>query len=98
MVWVPAVSELVANVATPAPSSGTGAPKSDPSTPNCTDPPVAGPPPAAVTVAVNVTSAPTVDGLRSEVSDVDVPVLFTTWSRLSTLPANMSVPRYAAAI
>ncbi len=56
---------------------GTGAPRTVPSSLNCTVPEVSGVP-AEVTVAVNVTVWPNVDGFESAVTAVPVLSGFTT--------------------
>ncbi len=61
--WVPAVSALVVNVAVPVASTGMLPPMGVAPSENAIDPAVTGAPPD-VTVAVNVTAWPTVDGLH----------------------------------
>ena len=48
--------------------------------------------PAEVTVAVNVTDCPTVDGFTLDVNAVVVAAIWTTWSTLPELVAKLGVP------
>src|SRR3954447_7961335 len=91
MVWLPALSDEVLNVAVPAGPSGTGPPRVVPPSVKVTVPEVSGLPPA-VTVAVKVTDWPKVDGFGAEVTSVEVAAWRTTWSTLPELPAKSVVP------
>jgi hypothetical protein len=66
---VPTDNVVVINVATPL-VSATGAPNADPPSRNCTVP--VGVPPPEVTVAVNVTDCPNVEGFGDDVTVVVV--------------------------
>ena len=82
MPWVPTASADVVNVACPKASMATGAPRSVPPSVNVTVPVVAGPPFAGplvmVTVAVNVTVWPKVEGFGDDVSVVALSAFATT--------------------
>ena len=80
MVWVPAVSDEVANVATPEPLSAT-VPNGVPESLKVTFPD--GIPALLDIVAVNVTEEPVFEGLAEELRTVVVTALtaFTTWVR-----------------
>ena len=68
-----AVALLVAVAAVPDPDSGTGAPNGTPSTENWTEPVgVVVVVPVLVTVAVNLTDCPKIDGFTEEVTVVEV--------------------------
>jgi hypothetical protein len=77
MAWLPAASAAVVNVATP-PVSVTVPSVVVPSL-KATVP--AGVPPADVTVAVNVTGCPKVDGFVEDATSVLVAAGSTTWER-----------------
>src|SRR2546425_7776970 len=82
IVWAPAVGEGVLMDALPL-TSGTRLPLLTPSTWNWTLPP--GTPVVELTVAVNVTAWPKVEGVGEDVSVVAVSALFTVWATLPVL-------------
>ncbi len=84
--WVPAVSALAVKFAVPAASTGTLVASGVPPSEKAMVPVVTGAP-LEVTVAVNVTVAPTVEGFTSDASVVEVALAWTTWSRLPALVA-----------
>ena len=86
MLWLPTPKLLVLNAAWPVPSTGTLARVVTPSM-KVTEP--LGVPPRPATVAVKVTDAPKLAGLRLEASAVLVPLL-TAW--LSAAEALLSQP------
>ena len=91
------VSVAVENVALPVPSSVTGGPTFDPSIANCTVP--VGVPPPDVTVAVNVTICPYVDGFSDDITPVVVLAAFTVWvSAPDVLVLKFPSPLYVAVI
>ena len=92
--WSPTVRfEMASLTASPLPSTGTGAPKSDPSMVNWTVPS----PGFGVTVAVKVTESPKTDGLTAKVTEVVVSALATTCVETAeVLVAWVAMPPYTA--
>ena len=79
IVWLPTESDDVLTLAVP-PLSATAVPIGDPLSLNCTVPVGVLPPrAAAVTVAVNVTDCPKIDGFGAPLTVVVVFPLFTVW-------------------
>ena len=87
---MPTVSAPVISVAVPRPLTIWGAPRADGPSMNWTEPVgvavlIAGPE-VLVTVAVNVTDCPKIDGVTEEVTVVEVDAELTVWLRVPELP------------
>ena len=89
MLWLPTAKVDVVNVAFPVPSNATAAPSDVPPFENDTVPDGTVVPEAGVTVAVNVTDCPEVEGFKEEIRPVVV-VTFAAALTVCRMPEELA--------